>query len=337
MPNNQRIVYLDILRVAACCMVILMHSPAPEAGVPGYVQVPLYFLTAAGLVLFFMVSGALLLPIRSSTISFLKRRLGKVLGPWMIWTFFYMFVDLSFDDLSISELCRLFVSVSSPSSHVMWFMYALVGLYLLSPIISPFIKSASKKEVDIYILLWFITLCTPWFTSFLKLNLEFSSPLYYFSGYVGYFILGYYLHTYGSKLHTKFLPLLILIPLCCLLIFKACGGEGLGSLFWYLSVFVALMSIAWFEGARRLKIPKRIKCGWIITELSNCSFGIYLMHIFIMRKFLWNIDFIIHGFGWPGQIVMTWALTFILSYLLTKIISFIPYSEYIVGFKHKRQ
>ena len=95
--KSNRIVYLDILRVLACCMIVLMHSPHPDAGVPGYVQVPLYFLTAAGLVMFFMLSGATLLNKEMAVGPFLKRRFGKVAGPWLVWTLFYMAVDSRFE------------------------------------------------------------------------------------------------------------------------------------------------------------------------------------------------------------------------------------------------
>ena len=71
---QQRIVYLDILRVIACCMIVLMHSPHPEAGLSGVLLVPIYFGTAAGLCLFFMVSGALHLPAKSETKRFLTRK-----------------------------------------------------------------------------------------------------------------------------------------------------------------------------------------------------------------------------------------------------------------------
>lgn len=67
MTNKIRIVYLDILRVLACCMIVMMHSPHPNAGNPGALLVPLFFITAAGIGLFFMVSGALLLPVKTDT------------------------------------------------------------------------------------------------------------------------------------------------------------------------------------------------------------------------------------------------------------------------------
>lgn len=315
-------------------MVVLMHTPHPEAGVPGYVQVPLYFLTAAGLVLFFMVSGALLLPTSVSTGDFLRRRMGKIIGPWIFWTLFYMMVDYSAKGFSWRELRRLFVFVSSPGSHVMWFMFSLAGLYLLTPIISPFLKSASKKEIRFYLVIWLLTLCGPLLASIVNIEAGVSGTFYYFSGYVGYFILGYYLHKYGYLLPSWSLFLCFILPLGCLFVSKAFGGNGL-DMFCYLSVFVAATALALFENVRRFKLFARLG-GVILTELSNCSFGIYLMHIFIMRRILWNIDFITFGMGWVGQLIMTWVLTIAICFALTWVISFLPGSEYIVGYNKKR-
>ena len=179
-----------------------------------------------------------------------------------------------------------------------------------------------------------MSLCGPWLTLYFNIDMGVSSPLYYFTGYAGYFLLGYYLHTYGARLPKWSLPLLIIIPVCCLWLYKSQGGQHFYSLFWYLSVFVAMMSVAWFEGVRRLDIKIG---GKALAELSNCCFGIYLLHILIMKSFLWKIDFIVHGLGWAGQIVMTWTLTFIISFLLTRAISYLPFAEYIIGYKHKRE
>ena len=170
MANNQRIVYLDVLRVVACCMIVLMHSPAPNSGVPGIIQVPIYFLTAGGLVLFFMVSGALLLPTNMATPDFLKRRIGKIAGPWLFWTVFYMAINIPESGLNLAELDNLFVYVSSPGRHVMWFMFALMGLYLITPILSRFIQHATRREVEFYLVLWMITLALPWLEPYTGLN-----------------------------------------------------------------------------------------------------------------------------------------------------------------------
>lgn len=251
MKDNKRIIYLDVLRVMSCCMIVLMHSPHPKAGVPGYVQVPLYFLTAAGLVMFFMLSGATLLNKEMAVGPFLKRRFGKVVGPWLIWTLFYMAVEANWQNLSLSEIDRLFVSVSKPGSHVMWFMFALSGLYLITPVLVSFLKKATKKEVEFYLLLWVLSLALPWLEPFTGLRLGVSSPLYYVTGYVGYFLLGYYLHRYRPNI-GKFFPLFIAIPVVARFGYNLYGGARSDELFWYLSIPVMLMSVGWFTFMQNL-------------------------------------------------------------------------------------
>ena len=343
MVNKSRIVYIDIIRVVACAMVILMHTPHPEAGVPGFIQVPIYFLTAGGLVLFFMVSGALLLPTKMSTQQFLKRRIGKIAGPWLFWTLFYMAINISQKGLSSSVVDELFVYVSSPGRHVMWFMFVLLALYLITPILSFFVQNATKNEIIFYLFLWCITLILPWLSPYTALNLEISSPLYYFSGYVGYFLLGYYLHTYRPNI-VKYAILLIALPLVAKLIYSMMDGQRSDELFWYLSIPVMLLSVAYFTifqkafDGKEMPVLVRVSGGGELLErFSNCSFGIYLIHIFIMRNLLWKVDFIVYGLGWIGQMVMTWTLTFLISFAITWAISYIPYSEYIIGYSSRKK
>lgn len=345
--SQYRIVYLDVLRVISCSMVVLMHSPHPESGVPGYIQVPLYFLTAAGLVLFFMLSGATLLNREIAVGVFMKRRFGKVAGPWLVWTIFYMIVDADEQRLSIAEIDRLFVCVSSPGCHVMWFMFALSGLYLITPVLVPFLKKATKNEVKFYLLLWVVALVLPWFEPFTGLRLGISSPLYYVTGYVGYFLLGYYLHQYRPNIGMLF-PLFIVIPLMAKFWYYLCGGERSDELFWYLSIPVMLMSVGWFtliyklfdedvDGKVSRRITKVTSGGVWLQRVSDCCFGIYLMHIFVMRRGVWDIDYLTYRLGWVGQLMTSWLITLIISFVLTWLISYLPYSEYIIGFTNRKK
>ena len=332
---NQRIVYLDGCRVLACCMVVLMHSPAPNAGVPGFIQVPLYFLTSAGLLLFFMVSGALLLPTKGDTFQWLRHRMGKILGPALFWSLFYIALNFFEGNLSEKQLFHDIFSIpfTFKGEPVMWFMYTLAGLYFLSPIISPFIKQASKNELRLYLWLWVVSLLLPLMALLVDVDTSHIGVFYYFSGFVGYFLLGYYLHNYGSRLKLWMLPLCIIVPLLCCYANRVLGGDD-AMIEGYLNIFVAIMALAWFEAFRRSSVTKKFWVAFLV-EFSKCSFGIYLMHILIMRHILWKIDFVIYGFGWIGQLVMTWVLTLVISFLLTKAISYLPYSEYIIGYHTK--
>jgi surface polysaccharide O-acyltransferase-like enzyme len=317
-----------------------MHSPHPDAGISGMVLSPLSFLTAAGIGLFFMVSGALLLPVKIETGDFLKKRIGKIIGPLLFWTLFYMVVGLLTGRIQSAELPKSLLSIpfSTQGHGVLWFMYTLAGLYLLAPILSPFLERASERELRFYLLLWAVALCFPILALFLDVNRSTTGMLYYFTGYVGYFVLGYYLHAYKPRVKTIFMIAMIIVPLVFFAIHRYYSLDGdFFDVFGYLSITIVVMSFAWFIGIRSMIEQLRLGGAKLLTELSNACFGIYLVHIFIMRNILWHSDFIVHAFGGIGQIVMTWMSTFAISFALTYLISYLPYAEYIVGYKHKKQ
>ena len=231
----------------------------------------------------------------------------------------------------------LSVPLCNQGHGVLWFMYPLVGLYLLSPVISPWLEKASKKELQFYLALWGITLCYPFIGMVLDTNQGINGILYYFSGYLGYFILGHYLRRYPIK---AVLPSLLWLPVpfVALGLCKYFGlPMDLGSHFWYLSIFTAISCCAWFTVAQHLE-------GWLrgrsdafrktLVNLSCCSFGIYLMHIFIMRNFLWDVCNIAR-LGGPGSLLVSFLGTLILSWALTSAISRIPGGEYIVGYRKR--
>lgn len=85
-PVRKRNYPLDLVRVTACLMVVLMHSPMPSENANGIFLSLLSYMTAPCIGLFLMVSGALLLPVKEGTGSFLRRRLGKILGPTLVWS-----------------------------------------------------------------------------------------------------------------------------------------------------------------------------------------------------------------------------------------------------------
>lgn len=339
---HERIAYLDVIRIVACCMIVLMHSPHPHAGNPGFVVVPLSYITAAGIGLFFMVSGALLLPNREPPLWFIRKRLSKVVGPTLFWTFFYLGIQLFQGDLTFSQLLKTLPSIpfSMQGHGVLWFMYVLIGLYLLTPILSSFLRQASRKEIRFYLMLWGITLVYPFLRGIVDINETTTGVLYYFSGYVGYYVLGYYLKTYEPQVSVITSILLIFIPILALSVYIAFGYEKWQSSgrFWYLSLFVVMMCVGWYTLLKRVtkSIKESVLCGKVGQILSNCSFGVYLMHIFIMRSLLWKLDWLVYGIGGIGQIVLTWLLTLSICFLITYCISALPYSELIIGYRRKR-
>lgn len=81
---------LDIIRLIACIMIVLMHSPMPGMNTSGMVLCSVSYLTAPGIGMFFMVSGALSLKANKEkpfeTKAFLRKRFSKILIPVVFWS-----------------------------------------------------------------------------------------------------------------------------------------------------------------------------------------------------------------------------------------------------------
>ena len=242
-----------------------------------------------------MVSGALLLPVQTDTKTFLGKRLSKVVVLTLVWTVVYVGYNIIIgkDENWIQTIAS--IPFSAQGHGVLWFMYTLIGLYLLAPVMSRWLEKASKREVEFYLLLWLISLCYPILKLFLKIQDGAENILYYFSGYAGYFLLGYYMRKYPQVLAFKRLLPLLIISLAAPVLCKVFHlNVNFYSLFWYLSVFVVIMCAVWFQGI--FSYGKRHLSSWMLGRLeliSNLSFGIYLSHIFIMRYILWKWDVIV--------------------------------------------
>lgn len=315
---------LDIIRILACVMIILMHSPIPGIGTSGIVLSGLSFITAPGIGLFFMVSGALLLKQKGEefdTRGFLKKRFTKILIPLVFWSAVSFALDL--------------VGIKNTELGILWFMYTLAGLYLLTPILVRWLKAARQWELELYLIIWMLSMCYPFVKLLMPLDESDTSWIYYFHGYVGYYVLGYYLQKYSfDKLRwgvviSLFLVFSILAPF---LVVVSHLQVDFYSLFWYLSISVAMWCVMWWKGICRFDVSKIMneRTKNIIVKLSNLCFGIYLIHILVMRNVLWQMEWMQNMNG-ALQIVVCMILTFMISTIISLFVSKIIYLKTVIG------
>ena len=337
---KQRDYKLDIVRIVACLMVVLMHSPMPNMELPSIIAVGNTMITMPCIGLFFIVSGYLLLPVKTSMKDFLTKRLWKVVWPTLVFTLFYIIVNTICDGGDIKSILKQIASIpfGAQGNGVLWFMYTLIGLYLIAPIISPFIEKATRKELDFIIGLWAITLLWPYLMMVLSVNTGIDSILHSFSGYAGYFILGFYLKKYPIKINTFAALLLIVMPFVLYIGFKKIGIElGFKDGFSYLSFPIALMTLSVFmllmKYVRTDKLSLMVRN--VISDFSNCSFGIYLLHIFVMRRIIWNMD-IIRTTPPICTIILIFFLTTIITWAISHMISRTLIGKFIIGYNRKK-
>lgn len=329
----------DIVRTIACLMVVMMHAPNPKSGLSSMECVGIGLLTEPCIGLFFMVSGALLLPVRMTYFDFLKRRLGKVLMPTLFFTLFYIGVAMCYGETDVRSLPTIVCSIpfSAQGHGVLWFMYTLIGMYLTAPILSPFLERATKRELQFVLLLWLVTTLWPLLSLILQVNTSNTSMLHVFSGYTGYFVLGYYMRRYPLRLHAIVFPLLLFVPFAACLLAKLRGLElDFYSVFWYLSIFCAMMCVAWWQmvmqHASPVRLGERVK-RWLV-DFSNCSFGIYLIHIFVMRRGIWHFE-PLRNTPPEFDFLITFISTVLLSWGIAHLLSRTPLGEYLIGYRRK--
>ena len=332
-----RDISLDVIRIIACAMIIMMHSPHPLANAGnGMFLVLVSYLCAPGVGLFFMVSGALILggnvvERKFDAFSFLKRRVVRIGVPLAFW----VIVGRSLE----------YVGVDNVENGVLWFLYCMSGLYLLTPILRRWMGQATMREVEFYLAIWMVTLFVPVMRLFYPM-MRFlgydvfvgdTSFLYYFHGYAGYYVLGGYMNRhYGHKDSVlyrwrkwMFVPVLLLSILFPVVLKIMKVNVDFYNLFWYLGISVVLMYLALWMALKRMCDRINRSPKWIAT-LSTLTFGIYLVHILVMRNVLWKMDWMVRLNGCV-QTFVCFALTFTVSLVLCWGLSKVKYVRMVIG------
>ena len=163
----KREIWLDYLRVAACFMVMVIHSTEPFylGGDGGLILTPgdafwvslFEALCRCCVPLFLLASSYLQFPLHYSAGEFFRRRAARILLPMLLWTLVYAFV---FGD-PVSHLKGLPLNFNYAAGHL-WFVYMLLGVYLLMPLLSPWAERVGKKELAVYLGIWLLTLFFPY-------------------------------------------------------------------------------------------------------------------------------------------------------------------------------
>lgn len=204
----ERIVYVDYLRVIGILCVIGVHlslcyiSKHPAFTDLWFQGVVTESLTRAGVILFIMISGLLLLD-REEPLSKVPQRLKRVLVPFYFWLFYFFMKDVLVDHslLNVNSmntfLIELYNVIIDPTkiSIEYWYIYMIVAFYLMLPLVYKMIKNVSEKEIEYFLVIWFIVLLL----NFFRYKIYILNYMTLFTGHIGYFILGYYLSKKDSK------------------------------------------------------------------------------------------------------------------------------------------
>lgn len=140
--EKQREIWIDWLRVIACFLVMMTHSNEPfYLGGEGSLiltkadaiwMAVLNVLPRASVALFVVASSYLQFPLHYPAGEFFRRRAVRILIPFFIWTVVYALVWGE----PVQNFKDLLLNFNYAAGHL-WFVYMLIGLYLIMPILSP--------------------------------------------------------------------------------------------------------------------------------------------------------------------------------------------------------
>ena len=333
MIQKDRLVWCDALRLLAFFMLLCCHAADPFYAAAAYAnsgasvdtELMQWAFRWGSLVrpcvpLFVMLTGVLSLPVNGSMESFYKKRIPRVLFPFLIWSVIYYLTPwmtgvLGMDSSVVYKLFSWAESDNQSLSHGlglvaripyafnflachMWYIYMLIGLYLYLPIFSAWVEKASKRQKEIFLALWALSTLLPYFNEYVSRyafgTCEWNSfsLFYYFAGFSGYMLLGHYIqhhiHWNWTKTLSVALPLLIAgfwITYSGYTYIVALPDKTPEQveLFWtYNTPNVAMMTIACFLMVYRLRIQSESRLATWLSNLTTCGFGIYMIHYFFV-------------------------------------------------------
>lgn len=272
--------------------------------------------------LFVMMSGVLLLPVRTGTGAFYRKRIGRVLLALVFWSltlpvlyYLYMrYVGTSspsiapalFTGEATLHKMWTFVFNFCYDTTPLWYLYMLIGLYLIMPLISPWLERASRRELQSVLAIWGVTLLLP-YVKMLAPALGYmgnygNTGLYgvcdwnefgtfhYVSGFAGYLVLAFYLVKFPPAWNWR-----KTLGICIPTFLAGYLATGLGyvvmqkhfpgnyaylEIVWYFAgINVFMMTAPVFILVQKAAARPR---AWL-SRLAGATFGIYLCHFIFVQ------------------------------------------------------
>lgn len=285
--NDTRLKELDFIRVIACLSVIIVHVSA--FGVTGYLKgsphliittlinrslkytTPV-FLFLSGVTSFYSYRNK-----EFNYFDFLKKRLPKILIPYLVWNIIYFlyFIILGYDSFNFTSFVKN-ILLGTMYYHL-YFIVILIQLYFLSFVFSfLFRKYNFKKLITISSIIAIIAIVTMQFV--------YSDRI--FIKYFVYYLLGIFV----TKNYNKFINFIyknsqIIISLYLIICLIYSGAyyfyysSTLNTSIWF---FFSIISILFLYYIGLILNNKFTKSYRIVKRLSKSSYYIYLSHPLVL-------------------------------------------------------
>jgi len=342
---RSRIAYLDVIRVAAIALVIVNHTDGSwmlslETQSPNWWFAVIYFFCCKIAVpLFVMVSGALLLPRRDSYRKTGARVLRIAVVLLAASAFYYL---VGTGEHTLAGFADKFWHAKI-SGHL-WYLYMYIGLLAMMPLLQKL--AASMQPVDY---LYFFVVCFG-FVNLVPVAAQFFPPAAYtthlqlplFGGYIGMLMAGHYIANVTPPLTRSFAIAAVAVFLTCLAFLTLGTGYfyDIGGGADYLKLdnrtftpivlmAACIFALVRFSSSRHAKAQdaEGARRSWgakLLDALAVCSFGMYLVHPYLITLFHPYFLKACEAFPDIFALLLFEVVVFAVSFVVTWLLRLIP-------------
>lgn len=340
MVSLRRNVSLDLIKVVAVLAVILTHISAGFVGYYETSSVEFIFgnifdsISRLGVPLFVMVSGSLMLD-KERNITVKKILFKYVKNIALLLIFWSLLYTIAFNiilpiyygnKINIETVISGFVL---GHSHL-WYLYMIIGLYLITPFLRLFVNEEHKSLVLLFIVISLavqftipvlngLAMIRSEFTLLIKLINKFE--LHFFFGYTTYYLTGWYLThiNIGNKM-KKAMSLLWLPAIIITIIYVQNTGDynnGYANTNIFIFIYAVGVFVLLYNFSETL-LRDRIQN--IIIHLSKLSFGVYIVHQLVLKIETMVFSYCSFPFLYiVCMLISTAVISFIGCYITSKI------------------
>lgn len=282
---------IDLLRILSAIAVIIIHTVSSPV-TNGTVEIDILLANNLKLIrtlmnwsvpVFFMITGYCILRKDNCTYNYCFSHIKKYIYVLFTVGLFYALLEEVFNTKTLS-IMTIAISLKNVISgnlwDHMWFVYSIIGTYMVLPVIYSFMQQGKNDGYILTILLFFFNILVPTFDELISIN-----SLLPFGGYLFYVCFGGLVAQ--GHISKKSLYLI--------------ASAGLLSSFWivlrvntqefkYNHLAICLLAMSIFLVFSKMQIKPRK----MVLLLSNCTWGVYLIHPFFINVAvkLFKIDFL---------------------------------------------
>src|SRR5215207_2476267 len=346
--RNEIVPWADLIRVAAIFLVVMIHVSGQLTNAWGKVPTDQWLiadvyggLARIAVPLFFMISGYLLLPRSESLGDFYRKRVLKLLIPFVVWSLLYLGWYCGNHPGTCTPAFAWNLLLVEGTYYHLWFLYSILGMYLILPVLRLMIRPETDKTILWYLMgLWL--LFQPILASankFWDFRIKLNAPLT--TGFACFLILGYLMGDVALSRGRVMMSAVIwgigtLVTIVGTYLLTRSAGQFDSFFYDFVSLNVILASGAAFLLLRWLSETKPFNspaAQAVTRSLAVSTFGIYLVHIIVMEVLRDWIPFLqinstMGNAVWSVPLVS--ILVFLLSFLIVRILQKTPVLKQIV-------